>query len=68
MRPGHFCHALSVLLACEMQVRMLLCRYVSSINMSTESYMRAILPIGALFAGGPFSLLMAVRANYSKKT
>ena len=27
--------------------------YVASINMSTESYMRAIVPIGALFAGAP---------------
>ena len=27
--------------------------YVASINMSTESYMRAIVPIGALFAGEP---------------
>ena len=29
--------------------------YVQSINMSSESYMRAIVPIGALFAGEPRS-------------
>jgi len=33
--------------------------YVTSINMSSETYLRAIVPIGALFAGEPLFLTTA---------